>query len=548
MAYVASGRPAPRYASTQVLFVSDGLAVELVGRELVDRVVHPGAEHGDPSAEERHVGAEVGEELDLEPGHGAVLGGRQRQRLPLVAAVVARHHRLRAGLGELAGLPEPAGDGEGGELLGRRLELATETAADVGGDDADLGLGDARRRGHEEPEDVGDLRGRPDDDLLAGRVDDGGPRLHERGHEPLLAVLALDDDAVLARLGDGCVDVATRAGGGGVELPEGGAVGAQVGVHEHLVLHRLSSVEHGRELVVVDVDELGGVAGCRRGAGGHDGDDLAGARDAVDGHGEVGGGLLLVVQRPGVGDGALAVLEVGAGEDADDAGGRPRRARVDVRDGRVGERAAHHGEVQHPGELDVVGPPGAAGEEALVLLAAPGLADLRGGAVLDGGHRTALLSGSAALEAALHRARTGRHRLDDVVVARAPAEVALEPEADLLLGGVRVVAEDVDRLHDHPRCAEAALEGVVLVERLLHRVQRAVLGDALDGRDLVPVGLDGQDVARLHAAPVEVDGARTAVARVAPDDGADLADDLSQVVDEQQCGARRRRSTGLRRP
>jgi hypothetical protein len=74
------------------------------------------------------------------------------------------------------------------------------------------------------------------------------------------------------------------------------------------------------------------------------------------------------------------------------------------------------------------------------------------------------------------------------------------------------------------------------MERLLHGVQLTVRGDALDGRHLVPVGLHGQDVARLHAAAVEVHGARAAVARVAPDDGADLSHHFSQVVDEQ--GAR----------
>ena len=51
-----------------------------------------------------------------------------------------------------------------------------------------------------------------------------------------------------------------------------------------------------------------------------------------------------------------------------------------------------------------------------------------------------------------------------------------------------------------PGRAVAALEGVVLVERLLHRVQLAVRGQALDRRDLVAVGLHGEHRARLHAA------------------------------------------------
>ena len=86
-----------------------------------------------------------------------------------------------------------------------------------------------------EPQDVRHLGGRPHGHLLAGGVDDGRAGLHERRHEPLLAVLALDDDAVDARLGDGLVDVAAGARLGRVELPEGRLVGAEVGVGEHRV-------------------------------------------------------------------------------------------------------------------------------------------------------------------------------------------------------------------------------------------------------------------------------------------------------------------------
>ena len=59
-------------------------------------------------------------------------------------------------------------------------------------------------------------------------------------------------------------------------------------------------------------------------------------------------------------------------------------------------------------------------------------------------------------------------------------------------------------------------------------------GEALDRGDLAAVGLDGEHGAALHALPVEVDGAGAAVAGVAADDGADLAELLAQVVDEQR--------------
>ena len=197
-------------------------------------------------------------------------------------------------------------------------------------------------------------------------------------------------------------------------------------------------------------------------------------------------------------------------------------ADVDRGDRGVGEGAAHHGQVQHPGQGEVVGPAGAAGDQPLVLLATPVPPDLGGGPLLGGGHAAG--------------PRCVLHGLHDVVVAGAPAEVALEPEPDLLLGRVRVLLEQVDALHDHPRRAEPALQAVALAEGLLHGVQLTVLREPLDGGDLAAVGLDGEHVARLHAGAVEVHGARAAVAGVAADDGAGLAELLAQVLHEEHAG------------
>ena len=70
---------------------------------------------------------------------------------------------------------------------------------------------------------------------------------------------------------------------------------------------------------------------------------------------------------------------------------------------------------------------------------------------------------------ALHGVRIlpgrGDHRADDVVVARAPAEVALQPLTDLPLGRRRVLGEQADRRHHHARRAEAALQAVLGAER-----------------------------------------------------------------------------------
>jgi hypothetical protein len=122
------------------------------------------------------------------------------------------------------------------------------------------------------------------------------------------------------------------------------------------------------------------------------------------------------------------------------------------------------------------------------------------------------------------------------VVAGAPAQVALEPDAHFLFGRVRVLLQQAGGGHHHAGRAIAALQAVVLHERLLHRVHHAIDGHALDGGHLMAVDLYSQDTARLHAAPIEEHGARPAVAGVAPDHGAGLPQLFSEVVNEQ--GAR----------
>ena len=175
----------------------------------------------------------------------------------------------------------------------------------------------------------------------------------------------------------------------GVELPERRPVGPQVGVGQDRVLGRLLEVEHGPQLVVLHLDELGGVACLRSGAGDHHGDHLAGERRPVDGDRRVVRRLLVRCDRPRRDQRALLLGDLRAGDDGHDVRRVLGRGGVDARDPGVRERAAHHRDVQHPGQLDVVGPARPAGDQPLVLLAAPRGADLRTGLGrrgLGGGH------------------------------------------------------------------------------------------------------------------------------------------------------------------
>src|SRR3954453_7529480 len=106
-----------------------------------------------------------------------------------------------------------------------------------------------------------------------------------------------------------------------------------------------------------------------------------------------------------------------------------------------------------------------------------------------------------------HRRRGLADRRDDVLVARAPAVVALDRVPDLLVGWVGVPREKVGRDHDHSGGAEAALEPVLPPERGLQRVQLLAVPESLDCCDAFAIGLDGEPCARLDRLAVDGDGA-----------------------------------------
>ena len=135
-------------------------------------------------------------------------------------------------------------------------------------------------------------------------------------------------------------------------------------------------------------------------------------------------------------------------------------------------------------------------------------------------HRLGLFERLLAAQLAPRRQR----RLDDVLVARAAAQVAVQTAPYFGFGRVRVVAQELVDRDDHARRAEAALQAVLFPERLLDRVQLAVgLGIALDRLDVGAVGLDGQDGARLDRDAVQQNRAGAALRRVAADVGAGQA-------------------------
>src|SRR5438445_5574601 len=127
-------------------------------------------------------------------------------------------------------------------------------------------------------------------------------------------------------------------------------------------------------------------------------------------------------------------------------------------------------------------------------------------------------------------------RLDDVVVARAPAQVTLQLVPDQLLRWLGVALEHLVDRHDHAWRAEPALEPMLLPESLLNRVQLAVLRQPLDRHDIGAVRLAGEEGAGLDGLTVHDDRAGAALARVTADVCPGEAHRLADVMNQEQAG------------
>src|SRR5258705_7702478 len=115
----------------------------------------------------------------------------------------------------------------------------------------------------------------------------------------------------------------------------------------------------------------------------------------------------------------------------------------------------------------------------------------------------------------VHAAGGVEHRFDDIVVAGAAADVALQLMPDgILVEPAAVAIDDIDRRHDHARGAIAALQAVIVAECSLHRMQDVPLRDALDGGDIGAVGLSDQHRTGLDSPALDMAATGAACARV----------------------------------
>ncbi len=321
-------------------------------------------------------------------------------------ALDAGAQRLVAAEGHLDRTPGDVGR-DGDHALDRDLELPAEPAADGGRDDADLL---ARQVEH-----LRQLLARLERRLLGGADDDGTVLVDVRERCERLEVrviLALGREVALDHVRcrrergiDVADDVRQRladiAGGGLDEL-------------RCIPLQRVAHIEHARDDLVLDLDELRRRLGLLARVGEHEAEWIAGEADEVEAEdGLVGNCAAVRVQS----------RHVGRGDDAVDTRGHLGLARVERDDARVCMLGPDDLAVEHAFHRQVVR------EGKLPLHALVAVEQDRRGA-----HRAVLRLPLVIEFLVLEPLRRLRDRVEDRHEAGAAADVLLQALADLVLG------------------------------------------------------------------------------------------------------------------
>src|SRR3954451_3513577 len=130
----------------------------------------------------------------------------------------------------------------------------------------------------------------------------------------------------------------------------------------------------------------------------------------------------------------------------------------------------------------------------------------------------------------------GAHGGEDAGVAGAAAQVGGAPGADVVVGGTGILPQQRGGEHEEAGGAVAALQAVGVGERLLQRVELAVLGQPLDGLDVQVVGLDAEHEAGARRLALDEHGAGATDAVLAADVRAGEAEVVAQHVGERAPG------------
>ena len=293
----------------------------------------------------------------------------------MVAAVRVGHEAFTALAGPFHWASELAGGPGDDGFFGVMVYLGAEASADVGGDDTQLVLWDVQHeRAHQQADHVRVLAGGIEGEIARRCVEvaerDAG--LHGVRNQPVVGQVEFNH---LGGVSEHAVDhglvadhpvVADVAGDAVMHLGCAGRDG-------------IGEVGDGREVSVVDFEQLGGAFGLLLGFRDHHGDRIADVARLTGGDHRMRRfghrRAILVVDLPAAGQAADAFSRhVGADEDLDHARRRRRRRDVDPVDRGVRPVGALDEGVELAWPVDVVGVVAFAAKEPDVFLAANGCA------------------------------------------------------------------------------------------------------------------------------------------------------------------------------
>ena len=127
-----------------------------------------------------------------------------------------------------------------------------------------------------------------------------------------------------------------------------------------------------------------------------------------------------------------------------------------------------------------------------------------------------------------------RTACDDVRIGAATAEIARHVFADFVVGARMAFADAGNGGHDLARRAVAALEGVMLEEGGLDRVEFGTgIGEPFDGRDRAAFDLRSQRQTGKHTLAVDMNGAGATLALIAAFLGAGEVEMIAQRIEKR---------------
>ena len=316
------------------------------------------------------------------------------------------------------------------------------------------------------------------------------------------------------------------------ELPRRDDVGAGLLMEQRAILESRFRVRHVRQRVQIQGDQAGGVFGEIAVFRDHRHDRLADiAHLAARQRHEIGGAVVRHIGSRA--DRARNCVYVLGDKDAQNAGRLPGFRDIDPPDTGMGPVAPAEGHMDGSVDLAVVHILAPAGQQTRIFAPLhPGADDFgpRDPRSVNHGFR----AGSCRMS--VPRGNSLTHGADDVHIARATADVAGQPLANLRIRGQGIFGQKIDRGHEHARRAKPTLKGVVFAETLLQRIERADLAEPLDSPDRSPVALDRKGQAGPDAVAVDQNRAGAADAVFATDMRAGQSQIVAQKIREQSPG------------